>query len=452
MTFPMRTKSATQKRSVTSACCESPPPTGVEQAGWLLDARPRRFPDVFVSARFSTTRVFVSLVEHADVVAELSDGLRSTVSLPLSLIGAASGCSPTTVRRSLGYLERRNLVERVGRGQGKKTHLRVLWSFNGPIRREPERTASSIEILLSRWSARIEDSDSRKIEVCLRREMNPATGRPYSSSTVNGALHYAMDTGFFCRYSGRQRGGRGRGSRFTFAPPSVAHWWKHEGRGLRRQPKKVFDAPDARKVQTGTATRPPALDQLRPCTMRQNPKPNNQTAKGTSCPETTRSFSTLRACSERGCAPLHSPHNPLPSGSQSTASLVDWLRNADLNREPTHPEKCKLSAGVRRIARPDVADAILDALWWRVHAPLRLWSDAIDALRRSPPPPSGSNRIWWARQLLKQLSATPPSEAVKPNLRVDLDADRDEPKVDETSLGWETNTGNHVLAGGDDDV
>jgi len=108
----------------------------------------------------------------------------------------------------------------------------------------------------------------------------------------------------------------------------------------------------------------------------------------------------------------------------SVSRLVGWLEHTDLNRIPSDNERRKLSAAIRRIAPPDAADAVLDALWWRVHAPLRLWRAAFISLRESPPGACNRSLIGWARHLLKQLSTPPPRPEQK------RPASADVPEVD----------------------
>jgi len=68
--------------------------------------------------------------------------------------------------------------------------------------------------------------------------------------------------------------------------------------------------------------------------------------------------------------------------SDRVDSLTSWLAKADLSRKPTHREKRKLSAALRLLVPPSLADPLLAELWWRSHASLRLWADAISAVWR----------------------------------------------------------------------
>ena len=377
-------------------------PRGLTFEEWLAadlaasSPRPaaRVYPEALAGARPSTVAVFESIVRLAEAprLTDATTGRLGDRLLDFSIgnLAKCSTYSPTTERRAIAFLERRGLVERIDSGQGCRTKLRVLWSFNGPLPRPRHRAPTSTEVLLSRWSDCLESSGTRQIEVCLRGEMNPATGRAFSSSTVNRAIHYAVERGFFYAYEGRRRGGRGHGTRFTLAAPTVAYWWSHEGRGVTRLARKACDALNANEAPFRSAVESPLARPLRPSYQREEVLPN--TAKDKTI---DKDFSTLRACSE-GLRPLH-----------DAEQLTRWLSQADLDRLPTAREKRKLSHAIRLLASASVegvADALLSALWWRTHAPLRLWRDAIDAVQTEPPGSDAGELTRWAHALLKRLS------------------------------------------------
>lgn len=85
--------------------------------------------------------------------------------------------------------------------------------------------------------------------------------------------------------------------------------------------------------------------------------------------------------------------------------LTRWLAQADVNQPPTDREKRKLSAAVRLLVPPIIADPLLDALWWRTKAPLRLWRDVIGAIWSGVSGFDVSERaaVWCIRHGLKRL-------------------------------------------------
>lgn len=86
--------------------------------------------------------------------------------------------------------------------------------------------------------------------------------------------------------------------------------------------------------------------------------------------------------------------------------LTAWLAQADVNRPPTDQERRKLSVAVRLMTPPMLADPLLDALWWRVSAPLRLWRDVIGAIWGGVSVPDASEEalVWAVRHGLKHLN------------------------------------------------
>jgi len=65
---------------------------------------------------------------------------------------------------------------------------------------------------------------------------------------------------------------------------------------------------------------------------------------------------------------------------QETAQLTKWLPKADGNRLPSHQEKRKLSAAIRRKVEKPLADSLPNVLWWRNSLPLSVWRDATGAI------------------------------------------------------------------------
>jgi len=82
-----------------------------------------------------------------------------------------------------------------------------------------------------------------------------------------------------------------------------------------------------------------------------------------------------------------------------------WLARADVDRPPTEQEKRKLSFEVRLMIPPIVADPLLDALWQRSKAPLRLWRDVIGAIWGGVSVSDASEKdvLWCIRHGLKRL-------------------------------------------------
>ena len=102
--------------------------------------------------------------------------------------------------------------------------------------------------------------------------------------------------------------------------------------------------------------------------------------------------------------------------SEKVARLTGWLKNASPDRPPFDREKRKLSAAVRLLVPPKLADPLLADLWWRRKAPLRLWRDAIGAIWNGISPPenlSGEELTWRIRRGLKNLSVTGDRQAFK---------------------------------------
>ncbi|MEI6171152.1 MAG: hypothetical protein WCQ45_01540, partial [bacterium] len=100
----------------------------------LAPDRARSYPAALSTARQSTLAVFdriVFLVDAAD-----PGVLRSperVVSTSISRLARSTRTAPTSVRRSLAYLARRGLVEKLAPAQGRRTSLRVNWSGFGPL-------------------------------------------------------------------------------------------------------------------------------------------------------------------------------------------------------------------------------------------------------------------------------------------------------------------------------
>jgi len=106
-------------------------------------------------------------------------------------------------------------------------------------------------------------------------------------------------------------------------------------------------------------------------------------------------------------------------------SLLAWMDSpsVDLNRTPTFSERRKMAAALRLAedVNCDVANAVLDGLFWRCSAPLRVWKTAILALidagdrftRPAPPRHFGAGIVqigWqappehWSRQSSTELA------------------------------------------------
>lgn len=85
--------------------------------------------------------------------------------------------------------------------------------------------------------------------------------------------------------------------------------------------------------------------------------------------------------------------------------LTAWLTRADVDRTPTDQERRKLSVTVRLMVPPVVADPLLDVLWWRTKASLRLWRDVIGAIwgGTSAFDASEEELTWIVRHGLKRL-------------------------------------------------
>jgi len=86
--------------------------------------------------------------------------------------------------------------------------------------------------------------------------------------------------------------------------------------------------------------------------------------------------------------------------------LTAWLAQANVDRPPPDREKRKLSLVIRLLVPPVIADPLLDALWWRTKAPLRLWRDAIGAVWRGVSAFDASEEalVWTVRHGLKRLA------------------------------------------------
>lgn len=101
---------------------------------------------------------------------------------------------------------------------------------------------------------------------------------------------------------------------------------------------------------------------------------------------------------------------------EKVAQLTQWLKDAFPDRLPSEQEKRKLSAAVRLLVSPKIADPLLADLWWRKKAPLRLWRDAIGAIWNGVFPPenlSDEELTWRVRRGLKNLLATGDRQAFK---------------------------------------
>ena len=366
----------------------------------------RVYPEALAGARESTRHLFVNLVGHCDFMATMNGpAYPREVDWPLEQLGLLSGSrSAKTAARSLAWLERRGLIERIDSGQGRKTKLRVLWSFDGPIPRPRYRAPSATEVLLDRWITRAQAAPDRRIEIGLRAEVNPQTGQPFGHSTVSRALAEARKRGLIFDGAfpdGRvKRGGGGHGSTYQFRSFNAKVWWRYDATGLRRPPQNVAHGQNRTQMPLGTAVEARFAAQLRPCIKRED---NYQTTKD----GMTTDFSP------QGAVPPPAP--PAQTVDQETAqgtdrlfALVNWLKRADLDRLPTAGEKRKLSRAIRLLAVPSVegvGDSLIDALWWRSHATLRLWNAVVTELRYEAP--IGSNvgdLTQWAFALLKRLS------------------------------------------------
>ena len=120
-----------------------------------------------------------------------------------------------------------------------------------------------------------------------------------------------------------------------------------------------------------------------------------------------------------GAGPRRELH-AVPSETTHAEQLTRWLSNADLDRLPTDAEKRKLSQAIRLLVSPsvgEVCDSLLNALWWRRYAPLRLWSDVVTELQNEALiGPDIGDPTRWSLALLKRLStpaAKPPPAEVE---------------------------------------
>jgi len=114
---------------------------------------------------------------------------------------------------------------------------------------------------------------------------------------------------------------------------------------------------------------------------------------------------------EKPLKPLTDPVLLNENGNDQRLKLTRWLANSDVDRPPTDREKRKLSVAVRLMIPPSLADPLLDALWWRVSAPLRLWRDVIGA-------------VWFGVSVRDASEAVRPGACLKSLQRLEQDGDR----------------------------
>jgi len=153
-----------------------------------------------------------------------------------------------------------------------------------------------------------------------------------------------------------------------------------------------------------TGKRRPGIYTLNPAYLEEMRESATAEEKGVSAASVNLSYNALQEDQE-----TNQPRPSTGSADSKTTSdkkrLTGWLAQADVKRPPTDQERRKLSVAIRLMICQDVANPLLDALWWRTKAPLRLWRDVIAAVWGgvSVPDIGETELTWCIRHGLKRL-------------------------------------------------
>jgi len=121
-----------------------------------------------------------------------------------------------------------------------------------------------------------------------------------------------------------------------------------------------------------TGKRRPGIYTLNPAYLEEMRESATAEEKGVSAASVNLSYKALQEDQETNqLKPSTGPADPKTTSDKKR--LTGWLAQADVNRPPTARERRKLSVAIRLMISQDVANPLLDALWWRTKAPLRLW-------------------------------------------------------------------------------
>jgi len=149
----------------------------------------------------------------------------------------------------------------------------------------------------------------------------------------------------------------------------------------------------------------------RPIKYRLNPtytvkeeQPTNSEEKGVSSKRVNPSRTPQKSLKQDLPRPLTDPVDLKTTDEKKR--LTRWLAQADVERPPTDREKRKLSLVIRLLVPPVAADPLLDGLWWRTRAPLRLWRNVLGAVwfGVSAFDASEEELTWAVRHGLKRLN------------------------------------------------
>lgn len=150
----------------------------------------------------------------------------------------------------------------------------------------------------------------------------------------------------------------------------------------------------------------PLKYRLNPAYMAEEEQPANSEEKGVSSKRVPPSYQVpQKNLKQDRPRPATDPVFHLNDNDQRL-KLTAWLGQTDIDRPPADREKRKLSLAVRLMVPPIIADPLLNALWWRTKAPLRLWRDVIGAVWHGVSAFGASEKalVWAVRHGLKRLN------------------------------------------------